>query len=384
MNHALPFFRRLLPAAAATLLALSLAGCASTPSKPAAARAADAAAPVFYPSLPNPPRIQYLTTLAGERDLAAEKGKFAEFILGNEGERHQLVQPYGVAMTGSKVYVADSRAPGLAVFDMAQRRFSLVAGVGGGRMKQPLNVRIDSDGTKYVTDGGREQVLVYDRDDRFVAAYGRQGQFKPIDLAIVGERLYVTDITHHQVHVLDKRSGRSLFTFGQAGSEIGELFHPTNIALGTDGDLYVVETGNYRVQRFTPEGKPVRTYGAVGSVPGSFARPKGIAIDRAGRMYVGDAAFENVQIFDATGRILMDFGQAGEGAEGLSLPAGVTVSYEGIEAFRQFVAPGFKVEYLVLVASQFGPNKVDVFAFGSMSGMDDPAAAAAGPALAAR
>jgi len=369
MNPAAPLLRRLAPVAATALFALSLAGCVATPVKPAAQAAAETGAPVFYPPLPNPPRIQYLTTLSSERDLAAAKGKFAEFILGDEGEPRRLVQPYGIAFSAGKLYVADSRAAGLAVFDLAQRRFSLVTGVGGGRMKQPINVRIDSDGSKYVTDSGREQVLVYDRDDRFVAAFGRQGQFKPVDVAIVGERLYVTDVRQHQVHVLDKRSGRALFTFGQAGSELGELFHPTNIALGPDGDLYVVETSNYRVQRFTTEGKPVQTYGAVGSEPGSFARPKGIAMDREGRMYVGDAAFENVQIFDATGRILMDFGQPGEGQEGLSLPAGVTVSYEGVDAFRQFAAPGFDVEYLVMVASQFGPNKVDVFGFGKMDGM---------------
>lgn len=374
MTRVSPPIRRLLAAAAAALLTLSLAGCLSSPSKPTTDPADKAAAVVFYPPLPNPPRVQYLTTLSGERDLAAPKDKFAEYILGEERESRQLVQPYGVAMFAGKLYVADSRAPGLAVFDLAQRRFSLFSGVGGGRMKLPVNVRIDSDGSKYVTDTGREQVLVYDRDDRFVAAFGRQGQFKPVDVAIAGDRLYVTDVKNHQIHVLDKRSGRTLFTFGKAGSEPGELFHPTNLAIGAEGDIYVVETSNYRVQRFTAEGKPVRTYGAVGSVPGSFARPKGIAIDRSGRFYVGDAAFENLQLFEADGRLLMDFGQPGEGQEGLSLPAGVAVDYDNVEAFRRFAAPGFKIEYLILVSSQFGPNKVDVFAFGKMDGMAYPPA----------
>ncbi|SIR65118.1 hypothetical protein SAMN05421829_1266 [Aromatoleum tolulyticum] len=370
--------RRLLPAAgAAALIALSLSACVSSPGRPDTPGRDAAAAPTFYPPLPNAPRIQYLTTLSGERDLAVAKGRFAEYILGEEREARQLVQPYGVALTDGKLYVADSRAPGLAVFDLRQRRFTLMQGVGGGRMKQPINVRIDSDGTKYVTDTGREQILVYDREDRFVSAFGRQGEFKPVDVAIAGERLYVSDIKHQQVHVLDKRSGRTLFTFGEAGSETGQLFHPTNLAIGPQGDVFVVETGNYRVQRFTADGKPVRSYGAVGSVPGSFARPKGIAIDRDGRLYVGDAAFENVQLFDPDGRLLMDFGQPGEGGEALSLPAGVTVAYEGIDAFRPFAAPGFDIQYVVLVASQFGPNKVDVFGFGTMAGMAYPPAAQA-------
>lgn len=375
MKLALPSLRPFLAPAAAVLL-LSLAGCASSPGGPASGTV-DAAAPVFFPPLPNAPRIQHLTTLTGERDFAAPRGKFADFVLGEEREARQLVQPYGAALFGGKLYVADSRAPGLAVFDLVQRKFSLFAGVGGGRMKLPINVRIDSDGTKYVTDTGRDQVLVFDRDDKFLSAFGRQGQFKPVDVAIAGDRLYVTDIKHHQVQVLDKRSGRTLFTFGQPGSAAGELFHPTNLTVGPDGDIYVVETNNYRVQRFTPEGKPVRSYGAVGSVSGSFARPKGIAIDRSGRFYVGDAAFENVQLFDAEGRLLLFFGQPGEGIEGFSLPAGVTIDYDHVDAFSKHAAPGFKVEYLILVASQFGPNKVDVFGFGRLDGREYPAEAAA-------
>lgn len=376
MKSILP--RALVRVGAVVFAVAALSGCASQP-KPAAAGAVQPTV-VFYPPLPNPPRIQYLTTFAGERDLAPRRDKFAEFIVGDEKEARQLVQPYGTALYGGKLYVADTRAPGLAVFDLALQKLSYFSGFGGGRMKSPINVRIDQDGTKYVTDTGREQILVYDANDRYVGAFGRQGQFKPVDVAIAGDRLYVSDVKNHQIHVLDKRSGRTLSTFGKPGSGDGELFHPTNLAIGPDGDVYVVETSNYRVQRFTADGKPVRSYGSIGSVPGSFARPKGIAIDRAGRMYVGDAAFENVQMFDAAGRLLMDFGQPGEGAEGVSLPAGVSIDYDHVAAFRRFADPGFTIEYLILVASQFGPNKVDVFAFGKKDGLDYPADA---PAVAA-
>jgi len=364
----------LLGCIAAAIAAAMLAGCVSTPSKTDKAPAAEAAGPVFYPPLPNPPRIQYLTTIASERDLAVKKDSFADFIMGEEKDSQRLTQPYGVAMTQGKLYVADTGAGGLAIFDLAQQRFKFVTGNGAGRMKRPINVRIDTDGTKYVTDTARDQILIYDRDDRFVKALGVEGQFRPVDVAIAGDRLYVADILHHQIHVLDKASGRPLFKFGNAGYGVGELFHPTNIAIGIDGDIYVVETSNYRVQRFTADGKPVRTYGEVGSTLGSFARPKGIAIDRTGRMYVGDAAFQNVQIFDRDGKLLLFFGQTEGRSDGLNLPAGVTIDYDNVALFRRFADPKFQIEYLILVASQFGPNKVDVFGFGKMNGMDYPAA----------
>lgn len=358
----------------AALAAAFLAGCAAVP-----APEPQAEGTAFYPPLPNPPRIQYLKTLTGERDLAAPVTGFAKFVLGDDIRSQQLKQPYGVGIYDGKLYVVDSRGPGLAVFDMARQSFELMTGAPNGRMKRPINVTIDSDGTKYVTDTGRDQVLVFDRGDRFVAAYGTEGQFKPVDTAIAGERLYVVDIQHHQVQVLDKQTGKFLFKFGSAGSKSGELFHPTNIAIDADGDVYVVETSNFRVQRFTAEGKAMRTYGEIGSERGSFSRPKGIAIDRNGRLYVGDAAFQNVQIFDNDGKLLLFFGQPGGNAEGLNLPAGIAIDYDNVKYFQVYSDPKFHIEYLVFVVSQFGPNKVDVFGYGKMSGMDyaaDEAAAA--------
>lgn len=339
--------------------------------------------PVFYPALPDPPRVQHLVTLTGEKDMRAPSSAFARFVLGDDDVAQQLAQPYGMAMFEGKLYVVDTGAAGVAVFDFVKKQFTYPVSMSNGQMRRPINIRIDGDGTKYVTDAGREQILVYDRDDRYVTAFGKAGLFRPTDLAIVGERLYLTDVLHHQVHVLDKRSGKTLFVFGKAGSGQGELFHPTNIVLGPDGDLYVSETSNFRVQRFTTEGKSVRSYGAVGATPGSFARPKGIAVDRDGRIYVGDAAFENVQLFDSQGKLLLFFGQGGDVPRRMHLPAGVSLDYDNVDLFRKYASADFQIEYLILVTSQFGPNKVDVYGFGRMEGKEYPAEAPM-PAVAGR
>jgi sugar lactone lactonase YvrE len=242
-------------------------------------------------------------------------------------------------------------------------------------MKRPINLTIDTDGTRYITDTGLDQVMIYDPQGRFIRSFGAADQFRPTDVAIVDNSLFVVDILHHQVHIIDKQSGMPLGRFGKAGSGTGELFQPTNIAVAPGGDLLVTETGNFRVQRFKPDGTHVRFYGQAGNAPGSFARPKGIAVDRAGRIYVGDAAFQNVQIFEADGRLLMDFGRPVPGLEGLNLPASVRIDYEHAAQFQTYAAPGFAVEYLILVVSQFGPNKVDIYGFGRLAGAnyDSPA-----------
>ena len=68
----------------------------------------------------------------------------------------------------------------------------------------------------------------------------------------------------------------------------------------------------------------------------------------------------------------MAFGQPGEGLQGLNLPAGVSVDYDNVALFRSLAAPGFNIEHLILVVSQFGPNQVDVFGFGKMRGAEYP------------
>ena len=349
------------------LLVAVLAGCAApTP------QVAEAPGHVFFPPPPDPPRIQYLATFDRVTSVGAARSGLADFVLGEEGKSEVLKRPYGTAFFQGRIYVADGKAPAIAIFDLATHRYSSFAGSGAGKLQQPINITIDADGTKFVTDTQRNQVVVFDRNDAFLAAFGAKGEFKPVDTAIAGDRLFVVDIEHHQVVTLDKRSGKRLGAFGKPGSAPGTLYHPTNIAIGPEGDLFVADTGNFRVSRFKPDGTFVRTYGEAGQSPGTFARPKGIAIDRAGNLFVGDAAFQNVQIFDKDGRILMSFGKPWDGKEGLNLPAGIAIDYDNVALLQPWAAPDFAVEYLILVVSQFGPNKVDVFGFGRKRGANYP------------
>jgi DNA-binding beta-propeller fold protein YncE len=318
--------------------------------------------PVFYPQLPEEPRIQYLATFTSEKDVSGEISAFRRFILG-EKDYQELAKPYGIAIHGGKLFVCDSRAKFVVIFDLIAGSLDFLGARGPGRLAKPINIALDTDGTRYVADMGLRRVMVYDETNNYVRALGDPENWSPSDIVIFEDRLYVTDLPNGRVVVLDKSSGEEIQRFGRKGSSEGELFFPTNIEADGEGNVYVSDTGNFRVVKFDPQGRFLKQFGSIGRAVGRFARPKGIALDFEGRLYVVDAAFENVQIFDPEGKLLLFFGSAGNMPGGLNLPAQVEIDYENTGLFSDLVAPGYVLEYLILVSSQFGRNKVNVYGF---------------------
>ena len=348
---------RLVPILGGCLLLGLLASCTTKP--------ATKAIYTFFPPAPDEPRIQFLTSFASDAELG-RSWSFADFITG-EQPAGGLVKPYGLALHGGKIFVCDTVANVIQVFDLKNHRASNFVPQGEGRLRVPINLTIDTDGTRYVADTGRKQVVIYDNAGNFLSAIGKADEMKPADVAISADRLYVGDMLNHVVRVYNKADQKFLFTIPNTNSVTtneGKLFSPANLALDKNGRLLVSDVGGFVVQVYDLEGKYLRTLGQQGLAPGSFARPKGVAVDRQGLTYVVDAATQVVQIFDAEGRLLLYFGQPGASTRGqLVLPASIKVDYDHVGYFQKYVAPGRQCEYLILVTSQFGPNKVSVYGF---------------------
>src|SRR5207245_9216864 len=82
---------------------------------------------------------------------------------------------------------------------------------------------------------------------------------------------------------------------------------PTNLALATNGDLYVSDGyGIARVHRFSPNGKLLASWGEPGTGPGQFMLPHGIAVDATGNVLVCDRESDRIQVFTAEGRFLRE------------------------------------------------------------------------------
>ncbi|HSG05272.1 MAG TPA: 6-bladed beta-propeller, partial [Nitrospiria bacterium] len=89
-----------------------------------------------------------------------------------------------------------------------------------------------------------------------------------------------------------------------------------------------MDTFNFRVQIFTPEGEFIKKFGGLGTGLGLFSKPKGIAVDSEGHIYVVDSAFNNVQIFNDEGQLLMFFGKIGSKPGEFWLPAGLAIDQD--------------------------------------------------------
>jgi len=325
---------------------------------------------IFFPPAPAPARLQYLTSLTGLRDVE-EQSAFNRFVVG-ELQDTKVDKPYGVAIYDGKIYVCDTNA-GVDVLDLKNKSFGTLKGaVGSGKLSQPVNISIEPDGSKYVADPVRGQIVVFDRNDEFVRAYGTPGAWRPVDVAPLQDRLYVADPENGLVKVFDKQSGAMIKTIGDKGPPAERLDLPTNLAFDRDGYLYVTDVGRFQVVKFDRDGHFKATFGRPGDNLGHFARPRGIAIDREDRLYAVDAAFNNVQIFNPQGRLLLFFGEGGDQPGGLLLPAKVAIDYDNLQYFEKYLDPAFQAEYLVLVTSQFGDRRVNVLAYGREKGKEYP------------
>lgn len=319
----------------------------------------------FWPLFPAEPRVQFLTSYRFSDDVEPQRSGLEDIIYGEERRVLPINKPYGLDMYDGKIYVCDTKNAGVIILDLPAQETRLMGATGMARMQSPTDVAIAPDGMTYITDSVRGVIFVFDGQERYVTAIGREGM-KPAGIDLLGDELFVSDLKGKTVEVFDRGSGEHLRSFGGPGIGEGQFTMPLGLAIGPQGTIYVSDVVHCRVQCFAPDGTFLSSFGEVGATLGRFRRPKLLDVDEDGIIYVVDSAFSNVQMFNSDNELLMFFGSAGPHPGSMHLPVGVESFDDGLELFAGYVHPAFEAQRLLLVTNQFGVNKVSVYAVGKL------------------
>src|SRR5574337_329354 len=120
--------------------------------------------------------------------------------------------------------------------------------------------------------------------------------------------------------------GSLLQVLGRAGSGETEFRSPLGIAISPKGNMYVADTGNRRVQAFSAKGMFLGMFGKPGKLAGQFAEPAGVAVDRSEHVYVADRGNDRIAKYDGNGTLLWEAGRTGKEDGEFSGPANILVS----------------------------------------------------------
>lgn len=337
---------------------LVLAGCRTPP----AARVDY----TFYPPPPEPARFQFLTSISAPADVVPPQSPLLTFLVGPPPGRPGIGKPYGLALRNGKLYINDTANGTVHIADLRQRTWRYLQPGGAARLRKNIGLAVDEKETVYVSDTVRGQVLAFGADGRYEGPLPAPDAMKPAGLEVSGGRLYVADLAGRRVLVYDTQTRQLMSTLPgpSATNDAERLYQPVSVAVDADGCVFVSDAGAFHIQVYDAQGRYLRTIGRHGDGVGEFVRNKGVAVDREKRLYAVDAGFQLIQLYDDQDRMLLYFGDPEAGETGrMDLPADVIVDYEHVDLFQSYAAPGYDVQFLVLVSNQFGANKINVYGF---------------------
>lgn len=194
------------------------------------------------------------------------------------------------------------------------------AGIGNGQFNGPEGIAIDLAGNVYVTDYNNGRVEKFSNTGTYLSQFGSfgagNGQFnQPGAIVIDGlGTLYIADYGNNRVQKFNA-SATFLGAWGSAGSGDGQFNGPWGLALDAAGNVYVTEYLGNRIQKFSGAGATqadapatlVLQWGGAGNGNGQFGRSRGVACDARGRVYVADTDNGRIQKFTASGTYLLQW-----------------------------------------------------------------------------
>lgn len=302
---------------------------------------------------PNPPaiaRIRFLQLFTGEKidwtqfennPKKKPKQKWMDRLAGIKPADQvdlknvpfQLTRTYGVAVDSKGlIYAADQGVGAIFIFNPETKDVQMIKNGKEAHFGLINGLAIDDNDRLFVTDDKQHQILVFNAQHEEETAFGASVLGNPGGLAIDTQNrlLYAVDTANDVVDVFDADSLKLLRKIGVPGkqhtlTDPGTFSLPTQVAVDSEGDVYVSDTLNARVQIFDADGNFVTQFGKRGDGAWQLERPKGIAVDSDRHVWVVDAAQDRVKVFNREGRLLIYFGTHGSYPGQFSEIYGITI-----------------------------------------------------------
>ena len=324
---------------------------------------------LVWPQPPELPRIRWVQEFTGEKiDWAKfdskqkkQKQSWMDRLAGTQSVAQQniklpfqLIRTCGLTVDSKgNIYAADQGVDAIFIFNAETKDVQLIRNGKEARFGLINALAVDDNDRLFVSDDKFHKVMYFNAKHELEGAFGGEVLARPGGIAIDTENrfLYVVDTENDVVAVFDADSFKLLRKIGTPGkkhqlTEPGTFSLPTNVAVDKDGNVYVSDTLNNRVEIFDADGHFISMFGKAGDGPGYFARPKGIAVDGDGHIWVVDAYQDRVQVFDREGRLLIYFGEQGPYPGQFMAAYGITIDKSN----------------RVIVSEQF-PGRVQVFRY---------------------
>lgn len=266
------------------------------------------------------------------------QGKFIEqwkpFPSG-EGDG-QFSHPLDLSVTeAGEVYIVDHTTHRLEKFDKNGNYLSTlgVYGYAAGQFRLPATVAQDREGNIYVGEFANNRVQKFNATGQPLAIFGdephdRNFLHQPYAVAANESAVYIVDNNNFRIVKLDSK-GKFNLEWGKRGDGNGEFsfgfYDMAGIAVNAEGEVYVVDSYNQRIQKFDKNGNFILKWGSAGSSEGQFNIPSGIAIDKLGNVYIADTFNQRIQKFNSTGVFISSFGGQGSNAGQFNQPNGLTI-----------------------------------------------------------
>ena len=336
--------------------ALASVGCAST-----ALRSEFA----FFPPPPAAPRVVHLLSFNRLSEVSEVRTSWIDVLRGSVPSP-TIGTPAGIAFRDGHLYVCDTSDNTVHDWDLNGGRAQRVGVSDDDALSKPVAVTVDDQGTFYVADTERGEVLAFGPGGAQADPFRPDDRkdFRPVGVSVQGSTLYVADIVSHAIEVFDTTSGEHLRSIGAAGSAQGQFYYPTGLAFDNEAHIVVADLMNARVQVIGTDGESVLSFGRPGNRYGDMGKPKRVAVGPDGVIFVADPEFAHVHLFDERGRLLMLIGGPGNDAGSTPLPAGVAVAETLPPRLSDLVPHDFDARYFLFVSNSMGERRISLFAIG--------------------